>query len=672
MANLGKTLRARLAGPSLDPLVISALYVLLVLGAPLIPVFDNVYRIVDDVVLDYTYRNLDSRRREGGTAVIVVAEQTEALGRPRAMERVLAALTAAGATATGVDLSAQIVIGPANRAALLTLARRDPSLVVAIRLDPPAERNGLVPAGPITPQTRDWMGVANLFLGITVAERVANEGRHVRLLPVTVPTTSGPAFAFSLLLARRHLRLPATNAQSDRCVLGQRSVPLEAGLLRVRPRRSNYFRRIKLEDLLKKPQSLSGHIVLLTGPSDGDGEAQRTALGEISAAVAHASAVESLLSGEVLQRLPRYYSYLLFVLLSISIHLAYQYLPRITGLTLSLLTPVAAALLCYSAARHGAWLPCWGTLFFGPLHAIGLWGLATTGPSFGGVTPLPAGSQNMPGDVLFRAAHSLLQDRYDDLAPLSAGGMGLVLSARMRGSGKPVAVKILSPLLAGNPELTRRFDREIAALRSHPHPGLPEIEEVDLSGACPHYAMELLVGKDLRAVLDEGGPLSLKRARHIFSQLFQVLDFIHRCGLIHRDLKPQNIFVQKNDQVKLLDFGVAHISYMTTLTGTGALLGTPRYFSPEQLDGVEPDPHSDDFGAALVAYEALTGHLPYPTVGAILNFSAPPTPASRHRPDIPPAVDVLLSQCLAKNPHDRPATTAAILEAWNGAFRTGE
>jgi len=258
---------------------------------------------------------------------------------------------------------------------------------------------------------------------------------------------------------------------------------------------------------------------------------------------------------------------------------------------------------------------------------------------------------------------------YEIVAPIGAGGMGEVYRARDTRLGRDVAIKVLPPEFADDPERLRRFEQEARAVAALSHPNILAIHDVGTHEGAPFIVTELLEGESLRDRLKAGG-LTVRKAVETGVQIAQGLAAAHEKGIVHRDLKPGNVFVTRDGQVKILDFGLARLAqpeipsdpHATTLPGepateSGAVLGTMGYTSPEQLRGERADARSDIFAFGCVLYEMLAGKSPFlkatgaETVTAIM--SEDPAPLSGTGRAIAPALQEIVSRCLEKRPADR-------------------
>lgn len=265
---------------------------------------------------------------------------------------------------------------------------------------------------------------------------------------------------------------------------------------------------------------------------------------------------------------------------------------------------------------------------------------------------------------------------YELLELLGRGGMGAVYRARHVQLQQPRALKVLPPQLAWDETFVLRFEREarIAAGLDHPH--IVPIYDIGEADGFHYIAMRLVDGISLKQFLEGNGPLAPERAVNLLKQLSAALDFAHARGVIHRDLKPANVIVGANELLTLVDFGIARAAEGARFTSTGMAVGTPEYMSPEAVSGGEPGPGVDLYALGIVAFEMLTGRVPFrgmdtPKVMFAQAYSPPPTPRSI-RPELPVAVEAVLLHQLAKDPaHRYPSATSfveaierALLQTW--------
>ncbi len=265
--------------------------------------------------------------------------------------------------------------------------------------------------------------------------------------------------------------------------------------------------------------------------------------------------------------------------------------------------------------------------------------------------------------------------RYVILSPLGAGGMGEVYRARDTGLDREIALKVLPADCAEDGERLARFEREARAAASLDHPNILAVHDVGSHHDVPFLVTELLDGSTLSELVRRGG-LSLSRTLEIAVQVASGLEAAHAGGVVHRDLKSDNVFLTADGRVKILDFGLARLTgadagtgsgTVTELTGTGTVLGTAGYMAPEQVRGQPADERSDVFSFGAVLYELLSGRRPFEggSAGEILTCILHDDPPSLGD-QVPPAVARIVKRCLEKRPEDRFANAhdvALALEA---------
>ncbi len=254
----------------------------------------------------------------------------------------------------------------------------------------------------------------------------------------------------------------------------------------------------------------------------------------------------------------------------------------------------------------------------------------------------------------------VLGDRYELIEPIGRGGMATIFRAQDRRMGRPVAVKILREMYSNDPKFVLRFQREARAVSALAHPNIVQVFDYGQSGEEYFIVMELIEGVDLRKYLRANGILDIRRAVVIGHDVALALGAAHRRGIVHRDVKPQNILVNDEGLVKLTDFGIATFYRDVNserLTTTGMTLGTVQYYAPEQAQGEVVTPAADVYALGIVLYEMLVGHPPFdgdtPVSIAVRHIQEVPIRPSRYNPAIPPGLERVIMRCLEKDPRDR-------------------
>jgi serine/threonine protein kinase len=256
---------------------------------------------------------------------------------------------------------------------------------------------------------------------------------------------------------------------------------------------------------------------------------------------------------------------------------------------------------------------------------------------------------------------------YQILAEIGRGGMAVVYRAYQPSLNREVAIKVLPPQFTFDQQFVERFVREAQAAASLRHPHIIVIHDVAEQNGLYYIVMEILKGCTLRQLIEQEGALPPTRVARIVEQIASALDYAHRRGFVHRDVKPDNIFVGQGDRVTLTDFGIAKAASGHQLTKTGMLIGTPQYMSPEQAQGEAVGPATDIYALGIVAYQMLSGRVPFQgtTPHAILyqQIHELPPPLRSVRSGLPPAVDSVLNAALAKEPRARYASAGKFAQA---------
>ncbi len=260
----------------------------------------------------------------------------------------------------------------------------------------------------------------------------------------------------------------------------------------------------------------------------------------------------------------------------------------------------------------------------------------------------------------------LIDGRYEISGRIAQGGMAVVYSAFDTRLDRPVAVKVMHPALAADEEFVGRFRREAKAAARLSSPHVVAVTDQGRDGDVVFLVMELIEGRTARELLREAGRLAPREALELILPVLEALAAAHRAGLIHRDVKPENVLVADDGAVKVGDFGLARAVDASPLTATaGLLLGTVAYLAPEQVARGVADARADVYACGVMLYELLTGRPPFEGPNALqvayqhLNEDVPPP--SRLASDVPPAVDRLVAAATARDPEDRPRDATALL-----------
>jgi eukaryotic-like serine/threonine-protein kinase len=264
----------------------------------------------------------------------------------------------------------------------------------------------------------------------------------------------------------------------------------------------------------------------------------------------------------------------------------------------------------------------------------------------------------------------VLGERYQLQDPIGRGGMATIYRGRDMRMDRIVAIKVLREVYSTDPKFVTRFQREAKAASSLQHPNIVQVYDYGQSDGNYFIVMELVEGTDLRRYLRSRGVLAIDRAIIIAHDVALGLSAAHRRGIVHRDVKPQNILVGRDGSIKLTDFGIASVYKdinAERLTTTGMTLGTVQYYAPEQAQGEIVSPAADVYALGIVMYEMLTGRTPFdgdtPVAVAMQHIQDPPTPPSHFNPAIPPALEEIIMRCLEKVPEMRFRDGSALARA---------
>ena len=266
----------------------------------------------------------------------------------------------------------------------------------------------------------------------------------------------------------------------------------------------------------------------------------------------------------------------------------------------------------------------------------------------------------------------MVDGRYRAVKRLGSGGMAEVWCVEDEVLGRRVALKLLGGRFVDDPEFRERFRREARAAAGLAHPNIVGIYDRSEWDGVPYIAMELVDGKTLKELVAERGPLPPDVAIAFTEQILRALAYAHRRGIVHRDVKPQNVIIDAEGQAKVADFGIARAAD-SEMTQTGTIVGTVQYLSPEQAEGRPVDHRSDLYSTGIVLYELLTGQVPFdgeaPIAIAIKQFNEPPVPPGQLEPGIPPALEAVVMRALEKDPERRFQSADEFIGALENARR---
>src|ERR671917_799792 len=273
------------------------------------------------------------------------------------------------------------------------------------------------------------------------------------------------------------------------------------------------------------------------------------------------------------------------------------------------------------------------------------------------------------------ASGTLFADRYKLEQRLGVGGMATVQLAMDTRLERYVAVKLLAEHLAEDASFVSRFRREALAAARLVHPNIVQVFDFGLDEATARnfIVMEFVDGESCAEILRDHGPLAPREAVNVLSQACRGLDYAHRNGVIHRDVKPGNLLRSRDNAVKLADFGIAKAAEQSDITKVGSVLGTAAYLSPEQARGEPAGPASDLYALGVVAYQLLAGRLPYEapslTELARLQESSPPPRLDELNPDVPGPLAEAIMVALHRDPERRYADAADMEHALGDALQ---
>jgi serine/threonine-protein kinase len=257
----------------------------------------------------------------------------------------------------------------------------------------------------------------------------------------------------------------------------------------------------------------------------------------------------------------------------------------------------------------------------------------------------------------------VLSDRYELEELVGTGGMSSVFRAHDRLLDRKVALKILHERYSDDAAYVERFRHEARAVATLSHPNIVTVIDRGEHGGRQFIVFEYVDGENLKQLIQRRGPASVSTALELAMQISRGLSFAHQQGLVHRDVKPQNVLLNGDGQAKVTDFGIARsLDVQHGMTQTGTVLGTADYIAPEQAQGQRVDEHTDVYSLGVVLYELLTSEVPFPgenfVAVAMRHINEPPPAIRDKRPDVPPRVEAAVQKAMAKDPADRFPTMA--------------
>lgn len=277
------------------------------------------------------------------------------------------------------------------------------------------------------------------------------------------------------------------------------------------------------------------------------------------------------------------------------------------------------------------------------------------------------------------SSETLLNNRYRLVSQLASGGMAVVYKAIDQSLGRTVAIKILRPSLTVDPVFVARFQNEARSIANLAHPNIVTVHDVGNQGPTHYIVMELVDGSDLKNMIRARGALPLDKTLKFGIEICAGLGFAHRAGIVHADVKPQNVLLTKNETVKITDFGIAQAwSDTQPQQRESVVWGSPHYFAPEQAQGEKPTAASDVYSIGIVLFEMLTGRLPYTGTNqqelALAHIRNPVPLASDINPNVPRELAEIVRKVMDKEPNNRYRTAdqlGQVLIAFKERYEAG-
>ncbi|MDD2261595.1 MAG: protein kinase, partial [Clostridia bacterium] len=259
----------------------------------------------------------------------------------------------------------------------------------------------------------------------------------------------------------------------------------------------------------------------------------------------------------------------------------------------------------------------------------------------------------------------ILNNRYELLSRMGTGGMAYVYKAKDKALNRTVAVKTLKDEYAQDKDFIKRFKDEALSVAKLSHENIVNVYDVGYDNNLNYIVMECVEGTTLSSYMESIGPLDIKESIDISLQIFAALEHAHTNGIIHRDIKPQNILISKNGKIKVTDFGIAKAINAQTLTTDNKTFGSVHYISPEQAKGGFLNSSTDLYSTGIVMYEMLTGKVPFdadtPIAIVMKHLQDDPVPPMELREDIPEELNRIILKSIHKKPSDRYETAADVM-----------
>jgi len=286
-----------------------------------------------------------------------------------------------------------------------------------------------------------------------------------------------------------------------------------------------------------------------------------------------------------------------------------------------------------------------------------------------------SGEQTAPLPTLLQVLRQATLGEYEILREIGQGGMATVFLAHEIALDRKVAIKVMSPQFVHGADMIERFKREARTAAGLNHPHIIPIYAVRESHQLLFFVMKYIQGRSVDAILRDVGPLPFPMVRSILGDIGSALDYAHRQGVVHRDVKPGNIMIDEEGFAVITDFGIAKAAQGETLTRSGTTVGTPSYLSPEACSGEPVGPAADQYSLGIVGYEMVTGQLPFAAESSLgmmyAQVHSPPRPSDKLRPDCPRDLRDALMRMLEKAPVDRFPSLKDAVQAISGGRVSG-